>query len=438
MVSQADENKESLDLQRIDGIAEKLRDANQMSDLSDGDREYLADFLWSEQASSADDTAIAMTLTKTGNNLATRDLSKLADYLVKIRVFVAEKEDEDSSSMVVGPDVEEPEAVQPEEVAEESEPEVEPHPESVDGSDVEQDPDEPIDFTDIPNDESYLDPIQDVGGARNLVSEAVAQVVSLEQKYKKIARRLAEEKYEEELGKMSEGTRWGPKKWKVLPKIWKGKYWKSYGYSLSRQGWVDKYEEEFLAQVKADPAQFGADKLESDAVVNRFELGEVTEKEFVCEVNEGATLMELNDLAIDYLELGDERRFREGAQELISQIRREHLQDSDDEAMATNLTEKLKDLRVRHARGIDRIDIENFRLTLKFGRALNVDVHSEVRDKSWADKAGSWLTNKLQRLGKNNAIARYFVSPPSVGILAYGATNFVYNLAFGKSARLLA
>ncbi|MFH1298427.1 MAG: hypothetical protein ABII07_01245 [Patescibacteria group bacterium] len=438
MVSQADENKESLDLQRIDGIAEKLRDANQMSDLSDGDREYLADFLWSEQASSAGDIAIARISTTTGNNLANRDLSKLADYLVKIRDFVAEKEDEDSSSMVVGPDVEEPEAVQPEEVAEESEPEVEPHPESVDGSDVEQDPDEPIDFTDIPNDESYLDPIQDVGGARNLVSEAVAQVVSLEQKYKKIARRLAEEKYEEELGKMSEGTRWGPKKWKVLPKIWKGKYWKSYGYSLSRQGWVDKYEEEFLAQVKADPAQFGADKLESDAVVNRFELGEVTEKEFVCEVNEGATLMELNDLAIDYLELGDERRFREGAQELISQIRREHLRDSDDEAMATNLTEKLKDLRVRHARGIDRIDIENFRLTLKFGRALNVDVHSEVRDKSWADKAGSWLTNKLQRLGKNNAIARYFVSPPSVGILAYGATNFVYNLAFGKSARLLA
>ena len=277
---------------------------------------------------------------------------------------------------------------------------------------------------------------------RDRQGEMTVVAVDVEEKLKKVARRLAEERYEREMAEINPGS-----VWKIIPKFWKvGKFVRSYGRSLARQGYIDKYEQEFVDKLKADPNFFKEvmsgdagkaveHEAEVTAIVNRFELG-LSESEVVDTFKDGALMDELNDLARGYL-VGsvDDARFKLRATFLVNKIRTERgtppTSETADNLVVSNAVEKMEDLKRRHIAGLVNLDLDNFKLALKLGRATNVDVHSEMRDKNWANR----FVKRLQQWGERHKILKWLTSPTSAGIVTYGIVNFGYNAIAGSMGR---
>ncbi len=264
-------------------------------------------------------------------------------------------------------------------------------------------------------------------------------VVDVEEKFKKIARRLAEERYERELNEINKDR----KEATFFKKI--GHFVKGYGRGIARQGYVDKYEAEYLEKLKEDPdffktAMSGAEagdlashEAEVNAILNRFNTGDVTPDEMIAELEGTMHMEQLDDLARQYLvgTVTDED-FKRRATRMINEIRREHIGDPEgDETLATDVAERMKDLRLKHVRGVANIDLDNFRLTLKIGKAMNVDVHSSAEDRTWADKAVS----RIQKWGAKYPPLKWAMSPTAVSIGMYGVMNGLYNVGSSMAGR---
>ncbi|MFA6528102.1 MAG: hypothetical protein WCT46_01015, partial [Candidatus Gracilibacteria bacterium] len=282
---------------------------------------------------------------------------------------------------------------------------------------------------------------------RKLQTGTEVVVVDVEEKMRKIARRLAEEKYEKELGDMSKGTRFDGKVGRYIPKFWKLNFWKSYGRSMARQGWIDKFEQDYLKELREKPDFFdtvmsgeeggaaaaGAHEAEVNAIVNRFEMGAVSEGEMV---GEAIYNDELDQLTREYLSgVVDEAAYARRARDLVYSIRKENVPTddlaADNKLVATNVVEKMKDLRLRHMRGLANLDLDNFRVALRIGKARNVDVHSEVDSRTYADA----LVGKIQRWTHRYPILSKLapLNPTTGAIWAYGLTNVVFNMASSRA-----
>ena len=279
-------------------------------------------------------------------------------------------------------------------------------------------------------------------------------VVDVEEKIRKISRRLAEERYEREMGQLIQdrkGASWFKKPWHFL---------KGYGRSIARQGFVDKYEAEYAEKLKNEPnffeemmsgeagGELASHKAEVNAILNRFEMGDVTAEEVIADVEGEVYMQDLDNLAKAYL-IGDvdDVEFGRRATRMVYQIRREHIigaeaEGTDDKLVATDVVERMRDLKRRHVesmrdlkrrhvQGIVNLDLDNFRIALKVGKAMNVDVHSEVS----TTRADGWVKG-LQTWSAKHSMLKWFASPSAASIGAYAIVNSAYNLFASTTGRV--
>jgi len=85
-----------------------------------------------------------------------------------------------------------------------------------------------------------------------------------------------------------------------------------------------------------------------------------------------------------------------------------------------------------HRAGLINLDLDSVRLNMRLGVARNVDVKTEVKSTSWADRFSRWTMEGLQR---NRFLGR-IINPTTVGVAAYGVTNIIATAATSTGVRV--
>lgn len=297
--------------------------------------------------------------------------------------------------------------------------------------------------------------------------------VNVEEKLRRIADRLADERLDQELKEI------GPQGWKELWRLDKiaCKWWKR----NAAEGYRDKYRREYMQRLKEDPKyrtelmklprtevrpgglaekmktslpaegtrkDLGADL---DAIAERFgiawETGDtesyLTENERTPENLDNLEVQNaIKKLCMDFENnVVDENGFKNRMKnEIIPMV--QALQDPPDSAVVAFLEENghdktdidklgLLDKMKAHKAGLIALDLNNLKVHLRIGKAMNVDVKTQVKDLGWIDKASRGFVEGIQR---NKFLGR-FLSPGTVAVMGYGLGNIVGQVTTGGVAR---
>lgn len=305
--------------------------------------------------------------------------------------------------------------------------------------------------------------------------------VNVEEKMNRIARRLADERLDQEMKELGPQLR---KHWyeifradKMLFKWWKRN---------ALEGYRDKYTAEILARLKTDrnyrmelmglnrnevkpgttldklsgdtpaPGTEAALSDELDRIAERFGIAwaeptmrddMLTENETIRTIQNEKVQGLIKDLCRDYVNnrAMTDAEFRERVRtQILPEIQAmEQTPDNMDPAIATFLEENnstlapearrgLLDKLKAHRAGLIALDLDNMNIRLAIGRARNVDVKTQVKDVGVADKFARWMVEGLQR---NKYLGR-FVNPATVGVLAFGLSNVISQAMASKYSRM--
>ncbi len=297
--------------------------------------------------------------------------------------------------------------------------------------------------------------------------------VNVEEKLRRIAGRLADERLDQELKEL------GPQGWKELWRMDKiaAKWWKR----NAMEGYREKYREDFMRRLKEDPKYrtelmgltrpevkpggLGAKmsgavpapgtreniNADLDAIAEKFgiawEEGDtesyLTENERTPEALANVQVQEaIKQLCKDFEnDTVDEAGFRDRVRNnIIPMI--QAMQDPPDSAIVAFLEESgstkadidklgLLDKMKAHKAGLIALDLNNLNVNLRLGRAMNVDVKTEVKNLGWLDRASRSIVERAQR---NKFLGR-FISPATMAVVGYGLGNVIGQLATSSTVR---
>ncbi len=304
----------------------------------------------------------------------------------------------------------------------------------------------------------------------DLVKNVDVVVVNVEEKLRRIANRLADERLDRELKEA------GFESWKDLWKVWRvaGKWWKR----SAMEGYREKYRGEFMKRLKEDPRfrtelmLVDRDKLltgadgsgvlpaegtradlngELDMIAERFGMAWTSgDRESYLMEGSGETLEEVENLAVqqrvrdlcnEYLQGGmsdDQFRIR-ARREIVPMVG----STPPDEAMVAFLEERgttrppeertgLLDRLRQHQAGLICLDLDNLRLRLGRGRAVNVDVKTQVKGVNgvFDNSVRSWI----ESMQKGGFLGK-FINPTTTAIVGYGVANVATQLISGRAIR---
>lgn len=306
------------------------------------------------------------------------------------------------------------------------------------------------------------------------VREIDVVFVGVDEKMKRIARRIAAERIDQELKEM------GPQGWLQL---WRAdKVIKKWWWRNAHKGLMIKYEKEYYDRLKTSPDYRmelmglnrpqvkppkgpvpapGAEvdlNPELDAIAERFGMAWTTgdeasyitgEEDLHDSLPENVALQEsMRKLCTDYANTTmTDAQFRARVKsEIIPQVTA--MADPPDETIIAFLEEStgrgvpgadkigLLDKLKAHKAGLIALDLDNLKFNIAYGKAKNVDAKTDVRDLNWFDKhtrrAVDWLQNRNTRAGR---FLGRFVSPTTMAVIGYGIGNIVTQVATNKFAR---
>lgn len=297
--------------------------------------------------------------------------------------------------------------------------------------------------------------------------------VNVEEKLRRIAGRLADERLDQELKEL------GPQGWKELWRMDKiaAKWWKR----NAMEGYREKYREDYIKRLKenptyrtelmglprpevkpggigakmsaATPAAGTRDNINADldAIAEKFgiawEEGDtesyLTENERTPEALANVAIQEaIRDLCKDFEnDTVDEAGFRDRVRNNIVPMI-QAMQDPPDSAVVAFLEESgstkadidklgLLDKMKAHKAGLIALDLDNMKINLRLGRAMNVDVKTQVKNLGWLDRASRSVVERAQ---KNKFLGR-FISPATIAVVGYGLGNVIGQLATSSTVR---
>ena len=314
--------------------------------------------------------------------------------------------------------------------------------------------------------------MRDIQGP-DTVKELNVLFVNVEEKLRRIAERLADERLDQELKEV------GPQGWTQLWRLDKIaiKYWKR----NAAEGYRQRYTEEFIRRLKEEPRfrtelmELPRDEVkpgyvpklsgrtpaegtranisaELDAIATRFGISWTTgDTESYLTPNE-RTLENVANIAIQDAIRNLCRAYADGAindAEFQNQVRTniipqiQALQSPPDASILAFLEDTtgaagvdinktgLLDRMRAHRAGLIALDLDNMRINIGLGRAQNVDVKTQVKSLNWTDRLSRSLVETVQR----NRFLNKFISPTTVAVVGYGLSNIAAQWTTGTLGR---
>lgn len=306
------------------------------------------------------------------------------------------------------------------------------------------------------------------------VKQLDVMFVNVEEKIKRIAERLADERLDQELKEV------GPQGWKQLWRIDKMavKFWKR----NAAEGYRQRYTEEFIKRLKEEP-RFRTELMELprdqvkpgygaklsgktpaegtrenisadlDAIAERFGISlssgdtesYLTPNERTPENIASAEVQQaIKNLCQQYAAgtINDAEFQNIVRTNIIPQI--QALQSPPDASIIAFLEEStgkgavdiqkagLLDKMRAHKAGLIALDLENMKINVRLGKAQNVDVKTQVKSLNWTDRLSRAVVETVQ---KNKFLGR-FINPSTVAVMGYGLSNIAAQFATGQLTRL--
>lgn len=311
---------------------------------------------------------------------------------------------------------------------------------------------------------------ESVKGRKDVVKNIDVVFVNIEEKLKRIAERIADERLDREMKEI------GPQSWKQLYRVDKfaAKWWKR----NAMEGYREKYVTDITKRLKEDPKyrtelmkldreevkpgyfnklkgntpeESTREELNTDldAIAERFGMSwaekedssYLTSNESIANQPNEEIQKRLGEMCVLYAEDKiTEDQFRKALKkEIIPQI--QSLQDPPNEEVIAYLkSEKtlledateadiekagLLDKLNAHKKGLIALDLDNLRINIALGKAQNVDVKTKVRDLNWMDR---YTRKGVEYVQKNKLLGR-FVNPATVAVVGYGLGNITAQIA---------
>lgn len=328
-------------------------------------------------------------------------------------------------------------------------------------------------------DESFdiqIPKIQETQGP-DVVKKIEVVFVNIEEKLKRIAERIADERLDQEMKEL------GPQGWTQLWRLDKigAKWWKR----NAMEGYRDKYAAEIITRLKEDP-KYRTELMELghmpggraevkpgylgklsgktptegvrqdlnsdlDAIAERFGISWAT-KDTASYLTTGETIENkanidiqaaIKTLCVSYVnDTINEAQFRnEIRTNIIPRVQAMNtppneeiisfLEQKADATIPLEERQGLLDKLNAHKAGLIELDLKNLEIGLALGKAKNVDVKTQVKDLSTVDRISRGFIEKIQ---KSKFLGR-FINPTTVAIAGFGLANIATQLATSHAVR---